>query len=205
MPTNCCHKFILIFAFLFAGVFFFSSSCRRNKDCDVKIIVMNGNNSTPVSGATVNIHPPVPGTNLDPDKTKTNTTDGAGEAKFTFKLPGKLQADVIPPTTSTLTSNGAQVDLEAVDFFSNRRYLAALLARECNRCVLPQGHRRRIVRARSRCLAGERPRQLISQHCLLLPRVQHYKARARCRRLSTWSVQKGRVVPAGTGESSCCT
>ncbi|MEK6616294.1 MAG: hypothetical protein AABZ32_09320 [Bacteroidota bacterium] len=114
MLTSRYHKFILIFAFLFAGVFFFSSSCKRNKDCDAVINVVDGNTNTPVFGATVHMYPP-PSPNPNPTldiQDQTEVTDAEGAVTFTFKLPAILQADITPLTTSTLNSGGALVKLE---------------------------------------------------------------------------------------------
>lgn len=86
------------FAFLFAIVFIFSSSCRRNKDCDLVLTIVDAVTSGPVVGATVHVYPKAStGGNLQ-IQDQTTTTDGAGVATFTFKLPAILEASVTPPS-----------------------------------------------------------------------------------------------------------
>ncbi|MBI4930794.1 MAG: hypothetical protein HY841_08540 [Bacteroidetes bacterium] len=90
----------------------FSFSCQRNKECDVVINVVDGNNSSPVFSATVHLYPP-PGTNGNLNiQDQTGVTDAAGSVSFTFKLPAILQADITPISTSTLTAGSALVKLE---------------------------------------------------------------------------------------------
>jgi hypothetical protein len=86
----------LLFLFL-AFAFAFSSSCKRNKDSDVVITVVDGTSGAPVAGATVHLYiPPNTSGNLQ-QQDQTGVTDGAGTVSFTFKLPAILQADVTPP------------------------------------------------------------------------------------------------------------
>lgn len=105
MPAN--YKFVfLIFVFAFASL----PACKRNKDCDVVITVVDGNTNAPVVGATVHLYiPPNTGGNLQ-QQDQTGITDGAGTVSFTFKLPAILQADVTPP--APYAPNSALIKLE---------------------------------------------------------------------------------------------
>ena len=87
------------FALLFAVVFIFSSSCRRNKDCDLVLSVLDGSTNGPVVGAKVEIAPNQTGANGTLQiQVQSATTDAAGVATFTFKLPAILSATVTPPS-----------------------------------------------------------------------------------------------------------
>lgn len=107
------HSYKLVFSFilLFAMASVLAPSCRRNKDCDVTITVINGNTNLAVVGATVNMYPTPQGANLDIQKQST-TTDPAGIAKFTFTLPAILETKVTPPTSTGLGTATALVRLE---------------------------------------------------------------------------------------------
>ena len=86
------------FALLFALVFIFTSSCRRNKDCDLVLTIQDGVTNGPVVGATVDIAPNQTGPNGTLQiQVQSTTTDAAGVATFTFKLPAILSATVTPP------------------------------------------------------------------------------------------------------------
>jgi len=112
MTKSKFHKILLPLFFTVAFAFIFSSSCKRNKDCDVVITIIDGTNDAPVYGATVHMFPP-PSQKPPLDiQDQTSITDASGMATFTFKLPAILQADVTPPTTYTLNSGGALVKLE---------------------------------------------------------------------------------------------
>ena len=102
---------LVISTFLFACVVMTYSSCKRNKDCDVVINVVDGVTTAPVFGCTVHMYPPPNSANLK-IQDQTGVTDASGSVTFTFKLPAILQADCTPPTTSTLNSGGALVKLE---------------------------------------------------------------------------------------------
>ena len=103
------YKLFFFFALLFTLVSIVTSSCRRNKDCDVVINVVDGNTNTPVIGAAVYMYPPPSNSTLTIQK-QSSTTDAAGIAKFTFTLPAILQTDVAPPTP--LGPGSALVQLE---------------------------------------------------------------------------------------------
>jgi hypothetical protein len=67
------------------------------------------------------------------------------------------------------------VDVEALDFFSDRRFVRALLEREENACFYcMRAVRARHVRTRSCRSAGCAPQQLISKRCCRLSRLQQY-------------------------------
>ena len=107
------HSYKLVFSFilLFAMVSVLTPSCRRNKDCDVTITVIDGNTNKAVVGATVHMYPSPAGANLDIQK-QSSTTDPAGMAKFTFTLPAILETKVLPPTSTGLGTATASVRLE---------------------------------------------------------------------------------------------
>lgn len=112
MAKSKFHKILLPLFFIVAFAFIFSSSCKRNKECDVVITVTDGANSVPVYGATVHMYPP-PSQNPTLDiQEQTAITDASGMATLTFKLPAILQADVTPPSTYSLNTGGALVKLE---------------------------------------------------------------------------------------------
>lgn len=93
------HNPLVSFALLFAVVFIFSSSCRRNKDCDLVLTVVDGSTNGPVVGAQVDIAPNQTGANGTLQiQVQSSTTDAAGVATFTFKLPAILSATVTPPS-----------------------------------------------------------------------------------------------------------
>lgn len=82
------------------------SSCRRNKNCDLIVTVTDGNTSGPVVGATVHIYPNQTNTSGNLKiQDQTSTTDASGVARFTFKLPAILSADVNPPAPLNPTVN----------------------------------------------------------------------------------------------------
>jgi hypothetical protein len=76
------------------------SSCRKNKKCDLVVTVTNATTNGPVVGAKVHIYPNRTSTTNGSlkDQDQTQTTDASGVARFTFKLPAILAADVTPPT-----------------------------------------------------------------------------------------------------------
>lgn len=75
------------------------------------INVIDGVSQAPVFGATVHMYPPPSSANLQ-IQDQTGVTDASGTVTFTFKLPAILQADITPPSSSTLNSGGALVKLE---------------------------------------------------------------------------------------------
>lgn len=109
MTKSKFHNSLL---FIVAFAFVFSSSCKKNKDCDAVITVIDGTNSAPIYGATVHLYPP-PSQNPTLDiQEQTGITDAAGTVTFTFKLPAILQADATPPSTLSLKPGGQLVKLE---------------------------------------------------------------------------------------------
>lgn len=99
MKRNTTLSPLFSFSLLFALVFIFSSSCRRNKDCDLVLTIQDGVTNGPVVGATVSIAPNQTGaTGTLQIQVQSTTTDGAGVATFTFKLPAILSATVTPPS-----------------------------------------------------------------------------------------------------------
>lgn len=102
-PAN--YKLLFL---VFVIVFAFSSSCKRNKDCDVVINVVDGATNAPVPGASVHLYIPPsspPGPNLQ-QQDQTGVTDGAGSVSFTFKLPAILQADVTVAGPPAMAGSG---------------------------------------------------------------------------------------------------
>ena len=93
---------LLCSALVFSFVFKFVSSCQRNKDCSLIVTILDGTTSGPVVGASVHVAPSQsgPSGNLQ-IQDQTMTTDASGVAKFTFKLPAMLNADVTPPAPYT--------------------------------------------------------------------------------------------------------
>lgn len=90
MRTNIAI-FLLALVILYATPY-----CKRNKDCDAIITVVDAVNNAPVSGASVHIYPdPASGGNLT-IQDQTEITEGNREARFTFKLPAILKVDVDP-------------------------------------------------------------------------------------------------------------
>ena len=106
------HKILLPLFFIVAFAFIFSSSCKKNKDCDAVITVLNGTTGARIYGATVHMYPP-PSQNPTLDmQNQTGITDAAGTVSFTFKLPAILQADGTAPSSYNLKVGGALVKLE---------------------------------------------------------------------------------------------
>lgn len=103
MKRNSTRISFFSFTLLFVLVFVFSSSCHRNKDCDLVLTVLDGTNNGPVVGATVDIGPnQTSATNGTLQiQVQSGTTDGSGVATFTFKLPAILSATVTPPSPYT--------------------------------------------------------------------------------------------------------
>lgn len=101
MQRNNTRSQLFSFALLFALIFIFSSSCRRNKDCDLVVALQDGNTGAPIGGATVWVHPKT-GTNGDLQmQDQTSSSDAAGNATFTFKLPAQLEITVTPGSPHT--------------------------------------------------------------------------------------------------------
>ena len=97
MKRSHIGKAVFLFSSLFAIVLFFSSSCKRNEDCDLIITLESDSTGGPVVGATIVVQPdPTSGGNLK-IQTQTSSSDGSGVARFTFKLPAMLQVVVTPP------------------------------------------------------------------------------------------------------------
>ncbi|MBI3502172.1 MAG: hypothetical protein HY063_10280 [Bacteroidetes bacterium] len=110
---NIFHKLFFAFVCCASITAVVIVSCKKNKDCDVVINIVNGTTSVPVPGATIHMYPP-PGTNGNLQiQDQTGATDASGTANFTFKLPAILQADVTPPAVLGLNSGGGLVKLEA--------------------------------------------------------------------------------------------
>lgn len=102
MKRNSARISFSSFALLFVLVFIFSSSCKRNKDCDLVLTIQDGTTNGPVVGATVEIAPNQTGANGTLQiQVQSATTDGSGVATFTFKLPAILSATVTPPSPYT--------------------------------------------------------------------------------------------------------
>ena len=80
-------------AFIISVSIVFSSSCKRNKECDAVVNVVDDSSGNPIAGATVHIYPPPTSSNLA-IQDQTQATDGSGSVTFHFKLPAILQADV---------------------------------------------------------------------------------------------------------------
>ena len=96
ISANKSFVALLLLSTLFFSMF---SSCRRNKNCDLIVNVVNGNTNGPVVGATVHIYPNQTNTSGNLKiQDQTATTDASGVARFTFKLPAILSADITPPT-----------------------------------------------------------------------------------------------------------
>lgn len=95
---------IITFTVLFATVFMVSSSCKRNKDCDLIITIQDATTNGPIVGATVELYPgnpPSQGGYTLQDQEQSETTDASGVARFTFKLPALLAIKVTPPAPYT--------------------------------------------------------------------------------------------------------
>ena len=93
MTKKSVYKLFSAFAFFLAFALVFSSSCKRNKECDAVINVVDDSTGAPISGATVHMYPPPTSANLT-IQDQTNATDASGSVSFHFKLPAILQADV---------------------------------------------------------------------------------------------------------------
>ena len=95
------HRLLFSIALLWViGVALFSS-CKKDKDCELTITVLDGNTNDPIEGAEVWVHPNQAAGNLQIQDQK-GTTDIEGLVTFTFKLPAILQADVTPPSQYTV-------------------------------------------------------------------------------------------------------
>lgn len=109
--------YILTFAFgviSFFSLLFYSSSCKKNKDCKATITVTDASTGAPVLNVAVTMAPSqsAPQGNLT-IQTQTGTTDGSGSVSFTFTLPAILEASVTPPAPyTTCTTCPALVKLE---------------------------------------------------------------------------------------------
>lgn len=102
MKRNNTLRFFT-FTLIFPLVFVSFSSCHRNKDCDLVLTVLDGTTNGPVVGATVHLYPNQTSTTNSTlqIQDQTSTTDAAGVATFTFKLPAILSADITPPSPYT--------------------------------------------------------------------------------------------------------
>lgn len=99
---------LLFASILFLGlVFIFSSSCRRNKDCDLVVTIVDISGA-PITG-TVHVFTSI-GNN--PDMDQTSVTDAQGMATFTFKLPAILDCEVTPDPVWGLGTTKTPVKLE---------------------------------------------------------------------------------------------
>ncbi len=100
----------LVFAsiLLLGLVFTFSSSCRRNKDCDLVINVVDIAGA-PLGNAEVHVYPKNGNLQI---QDQTSVTGSDGVATFTFKLPAILQCDVTPDPSSGLGMTSNPVKLE---------------------------------------------------------------------------------------------
>ena len=100
MKKNNTLRVLASFAFITVALFISFSSCKRNKDCDLVLTVLDATTNGPVVGAEVHIYPNQTSTTNGSLQTQdqTATTDASGVATFTFKLPAILSADVIPPS-----------------------------------------------------------------------------------------------------------
>ena len=108
MTKKYSHILLSSFACIVGFVLIFSSSCKRNKECDAVINVVDDSTGNPIAGAIVHMYPPPTSANLN-IQDQTNATDGSGTATFHFKLPAILQADV---TNIGKGPGGALVKLE---------------------------------------------------------------------------------------------
>lgn len=90
---NFYKPFLVLFLITFVVI----SSCRRNKDCELIVSVIDSSNA-PVAGATVHVYPNQASTSGNLTiQDQTGITDASGYASFIFKLPAILRADVSPP------------------------------------------------------------------------------------------------------------
>ena len=101
MNKNSTRRFFFLFISLFAIACIFSTSCRRNKDCDLVINVESGTTGGPIPGAIVVVHPSAQSKGTLQSQSQSGTTDGAGAARFTFKLPALLEVVITPPSGYT--------------------------------------------------------------------------------------------------------
>lgn len=93
MRSSSNNILIVLAAFMLV----FSAACKRNKDCDVVINVVDLTTKAPIVGASVHLYPDPA---LNPTLTiqdQSGTTDGSGSVSFTFKLPAILKCDVTAP------------------------------------------------------------------------------------------------------------
>jgi hypothetical protein len=96
------------------SVVFYSSACKKNKDCKATVRVSDASTGGPVLGVLVTLSPTqtAPQGNLS-IQTQSGTTDGSGSVSFTFKLPAILQVSVKPPAPyTTCASCPALIHLE---------------------------------------------------------------------------------------------
>jgi hypothetical protein len=113
MKKNSTLRLLFTFTLVFSLLFILFSSCHRNKDCDLVLSVVDGTTNGPVVGAEVHISPNQSGANGNLQiQDQKGTTDAAGVATFTFKLPAILSADVVPPAPYTAPAQPTLVKLE---------------------------------------------------------------------------------------------
>ncbi len=106
------RKYLILSALSLALVFVFSSSCRRNKDCDLVVTVVDAGTNGPIVGALIEIAPNQTSSNGNlQSQIQTANTDNAGVATFTFKLPAILSATVTN-TGSVNAPNPTLIKLE---------------------------------------------------------------------------------------------
>ncbi|HEY4799742.1 MAG TPA: hypothetical protein VII99_11745 [Bacteroidia bacterium] len=104
MQNTHFQRLFIFSAVLILGAVAISTSCKRNKSCDLVINVVNGNNNAPVYGASVHVfvptQAPTPSSVGQPGnlaiQDQTGITDNTGSVSFTFKYPGVLTASVTP-------------------------------------------------------------------------------------------------------------
>ena len=95
-------KLFLVFAI--SLTVFMSTNCDKKTDCNASIVVMDANGN--VSNADVKLFATVNKTYTGDVKAK-GTTDGSGQAKFTFKLPAIFDITATKVVGSqTLTGTG---------------------------------------------------------------------------------------------------
>ena len=93
MTKRSTYILLSSFACIVAFALVFSSSCKRNKECDAVINVVDDSTGNPISGAYIHIYPPPTSANLA-IQDQAGSTDASGSATFHFKLPAILQADI---------------------------------------------------------------------------------------------------------------
>jgi hypothetical protein len=97
---------------------------------------------------------------------------------------GHVVRVVLPDEIDGMEKPGAAeepIDIEAIDCFTDRRQVLAIVAREEQRCFLPSGADARVRRPRSRRPACRGREQLPPERRCCLPRVQQHEAGRRCR------------------------